>query len=65
MSRYSQSVEVIPTVEDVLQETRTIEGWHQFGEYTLETSKLRPLLEQAYDSTMPNWPATVALFDEP
>jgi hypothetical protein len=52
------------TVEDVLWETRISEGWHQFGEYTLQTSELRPLLEQAHDTGMPDWPAFVALFDE-
>ena len=55
----------IPTVELMLSASRIGNGSHRWptegGDITIATAELRPALEAAYDSTMPNWPAMVEI----
>lgn len=55
----------IPTVDAVLAQTATGNGLHQWpvegGVISVDTATLRAALEDAYDASMPNWPALVEL----
>jgi len=57
----------IPTVEDLLQSTAIGWGKHQWridcSVITVDHNELREALEDAYDPTMPSWPAMVQLDD--
>ena len=57
-----------PTVDELLESTAIGNGFHDWatdgGVIRLTTEQLRPELEAAYDETMPNWPALVALDDD-
>lgn len=51
----------VPTVNDILNQTATSNGWHVFsvegGAITVSTDELRPALEAAYDPCMAAWPS--------
>lgn len=53
----------IPTVNEVLNRTRTSNGFHAWpvygGSITVPEQVLRSCLEDAYDQYMPNWPTLV------
>lgn len=53
----------VPTVEDVLSDTAIGNGWHDFavegGTIRVCTEDLQRVLEENYDSTMPDWPALI------
>jgi hypothetical protein len=55
----------IHTVDDVLASTAIGNGFHDWavegGTIQLPEALLRPVLEAAYDSTMPDWPALVEI----
>jgi hypothetical protein len=57
----------IPTVESMLDATRISHRVHRWttegGLIDVAADVLRPALEAAYDSTMPNWPAMVEIDD--
>lgn len=66
--------EPVPTVQDVINSLpiRGIDcgslgmilGWRtEGGEVEIAEMHLRPILESAYDPTMPNWPAMVEIDD--
>jgi hypothetical protein len=61
----SGSCVTIPTVDDVLTSTAIGGGFHNWavegGTIRLPEALLRPVLEAAYDSTMPDWPALVEI----
>jgi hypothetical protein len=61
----SGSCVTIPTVDDVLTSTAIGGGFHdwavQGGTIRLPEALLRPVLEAAYDPTMPDWPALVEI----
>jgi len=60
-------VTTIPTVDDLLTETAIGNGLHEWrvegGVITIRGDVLRQALADAYDSTMPDWPALVELPD--
>lgn len=57
----------VPTVEDILNETATSNGWHVFsvegGAITISTCELRLALEAAYDPCIAAWPSMVEIED--
>lgn len=59
ISNRSGSRVIIPTVDEVLSDTAIGCGYHDFavpgGTVRLTEAQLRPALEAAYDSTMPDW----------
>ena len=58
-------VEMIPTIEHMLSSTLISNGIHRWsvegGAIEVTTDQLRAALEDAYDPTMPSWPAMVEL----
>jgi hypothetical protein len=54
-----------PTVDDLLNSTAIGNGQHRWsvegGAITVDRATLRQALENAYDSSMPDWPAMVEL----
>jgi len=59
LSTFGPEPEQAPTVDDVLASTAIGNGFHdwavQGGTIRLTEAELRPALEAAYDSTMPDW----------
>jgi hypothetical protein len=57
-----------PTVEEVLAQTAIGNDFHRWavqgGSITIETERLRPVLEEAYDPRMENWVALISWDDE-
>ena len=57
----------VPTVTDLLQFTDIGSCLHRWrtegGAVTVDRAELRQALEDAYDPTMPNWPARVEIDD--
>jgi|LakMenEpi03Aug12_release.lakeMendotaPanAssembly.Ray.scaffolds.fasta_scaffold2021734_1 hypothetical protein len=57
----------IPTVDDLLASTHIWNSIHRWpaegGAIEITTAELRQVLEDAYDLTMPNWPAMVEIKD--
>lgn len=57
----------VPTVTDLLIQTSTSNCLHRWpvpgGSVMLRREQLRPALEDAYDPTMPDWPAMVVIDD--
>jgi hypothetical protein len=58
---------IVPTVTDLLQSTDIGSCLHRWrtegGAITVDRATLRQALEDAYDPTMPNWPAMVEIDD--
>lgn len=56
------------TPEELLNSTAVGCGWHDFGVeggvIRVSTDELRPVLEQAYDPSMPDWPGLISWDDE-
>ena len=54
-----------PTVDDLLDSTAISNGQHRWnvegGAVTVDRATLRQALEDAYDPSMPDWPAMVEL----
>lgn len=54
---------IVPTVDEMLERTRVGSGLHEWpvegGTIRVTRAELLPALEAAYDSIMPDWPATV------
>lgn len=59
--------DVVPTVADLLEQTAIGNGLHRWavegGSIEVPDNVLRYVLEDAYDSTNPNWVASVAYDD--
>jgi hypothetical protein len=57
--------EIIPTVDDILNQTAVGCGWHDWptegGTIRVSTEQLRPALEAAYDCTTAAWPSMVEI----
>jgi hypothetical protein len=55
---------IVPTVDDILARTQINPNlnWWVAG-FRISRDKLRQALEDAYDPTMPNWPAMVVIND--
>ena len=57
-----------PTVADLLKQTAIGNGLHRWscegGSIEVPADELRQALEEAYDPTMPSWPAMVEIADE-
>ena len=57
-----------PTVDEILSDTAIGNGYHcwavEGGSITVTASQLRPALEAACDSTMPDWTALVSYDEE-
>lgn len=55
--------ELTPTVEDLLNETAVSNGWHDVavegGTIRISAEAARMVFEEAYDPSMPNWPAMI------
>ena len=61
--------DLIPTIADLLQSTDIGNSQHQWriegGAIIIDRAVLRQVLEDAYDPTMPNWPAMATVdFDQ-
>ena len=59
--------DLVPTVSDLLEQTATSNGLHRWavegGSIEVPADVLRPILEEAYDHSNPNWVAAVAYGD--
>jgi hypothetical protein len=57
----------IPTVDEILARTHLGGHFHEWGAdggvIRVTRAELRPALEDAYDPTMPDWPAMVEIVD--
>jgi hypothetical protein len=55
----------VPTVDDLLARTHLGFGFHEWSTdadvFRVTRDELRQALEDAYDPTMPNWPAMVEI----
>ena len=56
--------DLVPTVSDLLAQTAIGNGLHRWavegGSIEVPADVLRPILEEAYDSSNPNWVASIA-----
>jgi hypothetical protein len=59
--------DLVPTVSDLLEQTAISNGLHRWdvegGSIEVPADVLRPILEEAYDETNPDWVAAVAYDD--
>lgn len=59
---------VVPSVHFMLDATLVSNGIHRWpvdgGTIDVATDELRPVLEEAYDPNMPNWPSLISWDDE-
>jgi hypothetical protein len=57
--------DLVPTVADLLEQTAISNGLHRWavegGSIEVPADVLRPILEDACDPSMPNWPAMVEI----
>jgi len=57
--------DLVPTVADLLEQTAISNGLHRWdvegGSIEVPADVLRPILEDAYDPSMSNWPAMVEI----
>lgn len=60
--------DIIPSIDDVMRRTAIGGGFHEWrtvgGAIRLTSAELRPILEDAYDSSMPDWVALADFEDE-